>query len=137
MSAMSSRRSGFPVMSDGAGMRTRLVYGALGVASLVIGVVGAFFPLLPTVPFLILAAFCFSRSNPAWEKRLLDHPRYGPHILRWRERRAIGSRAKVLAVAMLAASAAGGLIALQMPWALLPAAVALVSGAWIVSRPSD
>ncbi|MEC7400315.1 MAG: DUF454 family protein, partial [Pseudomonadota bacterium] len=77
----------------------RRLYLALGLLSLSLGVIGAFLPLLPTVPFLLLAAFLFARGNPAWEKRLLDHPRWGPPIHDWRARRAIGRRAKYLAIA--------------------------------------
>ena len=53
----------------------RRLYLALGLLSLGLGAIGAFLPLLPTVPFLLLAAFFFARGNPAWEKRLLDDPR--------------------------------------------------------------
>ena len=89
----------------------------------------------PPSPFYILAAFFFGKSNPAWERRLLEHRTVGPHIRAWRERGAIGRRGKIAALAMLGASAAIGLFALPMPWALVPAVVAIVCGGWIATRP--
>ncbi|SNS06055.1 hypothetical protein SAMN06295912_10193 [Sphingomonas laterariae] len=117
-------------------MVRRKLYLVAGAAALATGTIGIFLPLLPTVPFYILAAFCFGRSNPAWEARLLNHPRFGVHIRAWRERGAISLRAKRLAVTMLLASAVVGLLTLTWPWSLLPATVALCTGTWIWTRPS-
>ena len=107
-----------------------------GFTSLALGAIGLFLPLLPTVPFVILAAFCFARANPVWEQRLLDHKHFGPHIVAWRTRGAISPRGKAMALVALAASAAIGLAILDGWHAYLPLAVALISGGWIVTRPS-
>lgn len=115
----------------------RSLYLFAGAAAFATGTIGIFLPLLPTVPFYILAAFCFGRSNPVWEARLLDHPQFGHHIRRWRDRGSISRRAKYFAIAMLGSSAAIGLVALSMPWSLLPLTVAIVTGAWIATRPAD
>ena len=114
----------------------RPIYTAVGVTSVVLGAIGIVVPLLPTVPFMILAAFCFARANPVWERRLLDHPRFGPHIVAWRTRGAISRRGKAMAGVALAASAGVGLATLSGWPAYLPLAVALISGSWIASRPS-
>ena len=114
----------------------RPVYLTVGLLSVALGIVGIALPLLPTVPFMILAAFCFARANPAWERRLLDHPRFGPHIIAWRTRGAISKRGKAMAVIALAASGLIGLLTLDGWHAWMPFAVALVSGSWIVTRPS-
>lgn len=109
-------------------------YLAGGLVSVALGAVGAFVPILPTVPFLLLAAFCFARSNPVWERRLLQHPRWGPPIRDWRERRAISRRAKVGALATLGISGLVAWLSLTGTWlaiALVPLAAA---GAWIVTR---
>lgn len=114
----------------------RPVYTVIGLLSVGLGVIGIFLPLLPTVPFMILAAFCFARANPVWERRLLDHPRFGPHIVAWRTRGAISRRGKAMALVALAASAAVGLATLNGWHAYMPLAVALISGTWIATRPS-
>jgi len=99
-----------------------------------LGTVGAFLPLLPTVPFLLLAVFCFARGNPAWEQRLLDHPRYGPPLRQWRERRAISRRAKKAALSAMAISVGITAFTAGWPWVLIPAAVMAISGTWIWTR---
>lgn len=109
---------------------------ALGVLSVALGVVGIFLPLLPTVPFMLLAAWAFGRAHPAWEQRLLDHPRYGPHIRAWRQRGAIPLRAKQASVLMLSGSAVMGLLALPGWWKAVPAGIAVLVALWIVTRPT-
>ncbi len=112
------------------------VYRTLGLCSVGLGVLGAFLPLLPTTPFLILAAYFFSRSHPEWEARLLAHPRVGPAILAWRDHGAIPRVAKRLAALLLAISAVTGWLALPEPWRYLPLAVGTLVLAWMWSRPS-
>lgn len=113
----------------------RQAYLAAGGVSLALGVVGIVLPLLPTVPFLILAAFCFGRGDRRVERWLLDHPRFGPSIVRWRERGAISRKGKIAATVAFAVSVAAAIAFAPPPWALAPAAAALICGAWIWSRP--
>lgn len=75
-------------------LAARWLFLALGLAFTGIGFLGAFLPILPTVPFLILAAACFARSSLRLEGWLLSHPRFGPFLVDWRERGAIPMRAK-------------------------------------------
>jgi uncharacterized protein len=114
----------------------RAGYFLLGAFSLLLGAVGVLLPLLPTVPFFILAAFFFARGSPALEQWLLRNGQIGPHILAWRARGAISPRGKRAALLAFAVSAAVGLVLMPMPWALIPSAVALVGGTWILTRPS-
>src|SRR5690606_20407002 len=112
----------------------RHLYLAAGLMSVALGAVGAFVPVLQTVPFLLLAAFCFARSNPAWVSRLLAHPRWGPQIRDWRERRAISRKAKIAALVTLVFSGTVAWLSLPGYWvavALVPIAVA---GTWIATR---
>ena len=114
-----------------------LLYRLIGFASLALGFVGLFLPLLPTVPFVLLAAFCFARSNPALEARILADPRFGPHIRAWRERGSISRRGKAAAVGAFGVSALLGLVLLRWPMALIPVAVGLIGSTWILSRPTS
>ncbi|MFM8498458.1 MAG: YbaN family protein [Chakrabartia sp.] len=113
----------------------RMLWQALGLASVALGVIGAFLPILPTVPFLILAAFAFSRSNPAWEAKLMTHPRYGPSLRAWREKGIISRTGKQAATGAFALSILLGLVFLSPPWALIPPLVALLCLSWIWTRP--
>lgn len=112
------------------------VYRALGIVSVALGVVGAVLPLLPTTPFLILAAYFFARSHPEWEARLLAHPAAGPAIRAWRDHGAIPLIAKRLATGLMAISAVTGGFILPVPWCYVPLAVAVAVLGWMWSRPS-
>lgn len=112
------------------------VYRALGVVSVALGVLGAALPLLPTTPFLILAAYFFARSHPEWEAKLLAHPKAGPAIRAWRDHGAIPLAAKRLAVVFMSISAIGGWLSLPEPWRYLPAGIAVIILGWMWTRPS-
>ena len=113
----------------------RAVYFAAGALSLLLGGICLFLPLLPTVPFVILAAFCFARSSPRLEHWLVSHPVFGSHIQAWRSRGAISRKGKRAALFAFAASALIGLVFLDLPWSLVPLAAALIGGSWIAMRP--
>lgn len=102
---------------------TRGLWLAGGLIALALAAVGIVLPLLPTVPFLLLAAFCFARSSERLHRWLLDHPRFGPPIRQWEERGAIGRRAKWIATVSMAGSV---MIAL---WLGLPGWVVAVQAA--------
>ncbi|MEQ1688690.1 MAG: YbaN family protein [Sphingopyxis sp.] len=108
---------------------------ASGIISVALGTIGIALPLLPTVPFYILAAFCFARSNAAWEARLLAHPRFGPHITAWRTKGAISRKGKLAASGGFAISIAIGAATLAMPWVLAPPLVAALCLSWLWTRP--
>lgn len=80
----------------------RLAWFALGATSLALGAVGLVLPLVPTVPFLLLAAFCFARSSERMHRWLITHPTLGPPIVNWQRNGAIGRRAKKLATLSIA-----------------------------------
>lgn len=67
----------------------RRLYIFAGFVSLGSGLLGLVLPILDTTPFLLLAAFCFSRSSPRWHRWLMTHPIFGPYIAAFRERRGL------------------------------------------------
>jgi uncharacterized membrane protein YbaN (DUF454 family) len=114
----------------------RAVWILCGAVALALGVIGMFLPLLPTVPFLLLAAICFARSSTRLHDWLLAHPTFGPPIKDWQRRGAIRRRTKwVSSVSILAAF--GISIALDVsPVVLMIQAVTLIGVAiFIWTRP--
>lgn len=113
-----------------------LLWRVLTGLSLVMGGIGVVLPGIPTVPFLLLAAWAGGRGWPEMEARLLAHPRHGPVIRQWREHRAVPRRAKWLATGMMLLSA----VMIQLSAAplllktLLPMFLLCV-GIWLWSRP--
>lgn len=79
----------------------RKLFFAGGVAAVGLGVAGLVLPLLPTTPFLLLAAYLFARSSPAHYERLLGHRVLGPHVRDWVERKGLRRPAKVRALLLL------------------------------------
>jgi uncharacterized membrane protein YbaN (DUF454 family) len=114
----------------------RAVFFTLGWVSVGLGLVGMALPLLPTVPFLLLAAVCFARSSPAAHDWLTTHPRLGPPIADWRSHGAIRRPVKRMALgAMLASFAIPALIGVS-PWVMGVQAAALGCVAvFILTRP--
>lgn len=109
---------------------------ALGAVFVLLGIVGAILPVLPTTPFLLLAAWAAGRGWPQFEAWLVAHPRLGPPIRRWRHHRAVPRSAKWLASLTMAASVALLLLS-NAPVALKLALPVLLSWVawWLWRRP--
>jgi uncharacterized membrane protein YbaN (DUF454 family) len=108
----------------------RLVCLTGGLAALGLGLVGVVLPLLPTTPFLLLAAACFARGSVRLHRWLLTAPLAGPLIRDWRTHRAMPRRAKILAYALLLLSFGVSLWWLEPVWLrLLLAGLGLVLAA--------
>ncbi|MEL6530299.1 MAG: YbaN family protein [Pseudomonadota bacterium] len=112
----------------------RRLYFAAGLFFVGLGAIGAVLPLLPTVPFLLLAVFFFARSNPEWERRILEHPVWGPQIRDWQERKAISRKAKVASIATIAAGVGFTYVTLGFPWVWVSVGVLVIIGGWIATR---
>ncbi len=115
---------------------TRLLWRGLALLSLALGLVGVVLPVMPTVPFLLLAAWAAGKGWPALERWMLDHAHFGPHIRRWRENGAVPRRAKWLATVMMAGSALM-LVLSPLPQAVkiaVPTVMAAVA-IWLWRRP--
>lgn len=113
-----------------------LLWRALALLSLALALVGVVLPVLPTVPFLLLAAWAASRGWPALDAWLLANKSFGPVIRDWRERGAVPRRAKWLASTMMLVSS-GLLLASPAPLGVkvaVPTAMAAVA-LWLWRRP--
>ena len=96
-----------------------LICGAL---CLLLGAIGIVLPLLPTTPFVLLAAYCFSLGSARYEQWLLAHPRFGPMVRDWRSQRAVPLRAKQVAWVTMTISS-------FIAWWFMPANIGWVPGA--------
>ncbi len=74
---------------------------AVGTISVGLGILGVFVPLLPTTPFLLLAAFCFARSSPRFYQQLIGNRWLGDYVQNYRDKRGLPLRIKCLAIASL------------------------------------
>jgi uncharacterized membrane protein YbaN (DUF454 family) len=79
----------------------RIVYVALGSIALGLGVLGIFLPVLPTTPFLLLAAALYCKGSPRLYNWLLASKHLGPYIRNFREHRAIPLRVKIVSISMM------------------------------------
>lgn len=114
----------------------RALYRGLALVSIGLGAAGAVLPLLPTTPFILLAAWAAARSSPGLHSWLRRHPRFGPPLRAWSDEGAVSDRSKVLALLALLVSGlilwfagvAGWL--LGTVWTVMAAV-----GLFILSRP--
>jgi uncharacterized protein len=108
----------------------------LAIASLIAGLIGLALPIVPTVPFLILAAWAGSKAWPSLEQWLLSQRTFGPHIRNWRERGTVPRRAKVLASGMMLVSASGLQLSPTPLWLkILVPLMMLAVAIWLWRRP--
>ncbi|OGO06166.1 MAG: hypothetical protein A2Z76_03045 [Chloroflexi bacterium RBG_13_56_8b] len=74
---------------------------AIGTICLAIGVIGIFTPILPTTPFLLLAAACYLRSSPRFHRWLMNNRIFGSYIRNYTEGRGIPIKVKLFTIALL------------------------------------
>jgi uncharacterized membrane protein YbaN (DUF454 family) len=120
---------------------SRAVRATLVVAGILfvgLGILGAFLPVLPTTPFMLLAAACFARASTRFYNWLLNNRAFGPTIREWRRYRAIPYRTKWTAIALmavtLAASIVFGVEDRRLQFAL--AAFGVLLAIWLARIPS-
>ena len=114
----------------------RVTWALIGVASLALGALGVVLPLLPTTPFVLLAAFCFARSSKRLHQWLLDHNLFGPLIENWHEHGAISRRTKIVSLlSMIAIIAFSWLMAAPNYVIITQVLVLSCSAFFIVTRP--
>ncbi len=114
----------------------RIVWLLAGLISLALGMIGAVLPLLPTVPFLLLATFCFARSSNRLHDWLINHRFFGPPIVAWEKGGVIGRRAKIMASGSIFATFGVSLYLSAGPIVLgIQAVVLTLVSIFIWSRP--
>lgn len=118
-------------------MPARFAWLMIGLLSLSGGIAGVILPLVPTTPFLLVAAFAFARSSPSLHEWLVLHPRLGPPIQDWHAHGAISQRTKVAAMtAMALALALSAAAGVSMIVILIQIFVILGVAVFILTRPS-
>ena len=78
-----------------------MIYKIIGCFFVGLAFLGVALPLLPTTPFLLVAAACFAKSSPRLYKKLLDNKLFGPLILNWQRHGVISKRAKTIALSSI------------------------------------
>lgn len=115
----------------------RWIYITVGWVCTGLGILGAFLPVMPTTPFLLVALWAFSKSSPRLQKWLFDHPRYGKTLRDWHVHRAIRRDIKVIAVTAMAASVVMvNWMTDSMVAIFLHASLVTITALFILSRPS-
>ena len=115
----------------------RALWLLLGMVAVGLGAVVVVLPLLPTTPFLLLAAFAFARSSERWHQWLVNHQIFGPLIEDWNRYGAISRSAKTVSVlSMLAVVLIS--VTLKVPALVLAvqAVVLMMVAIFMLSRPS-
>jgi uncharacterized membrane protein YbaN (DUF454 family) len=79
----------------------RWMFAALGTLCVILGVIGVVVPVLPTTPFMLLAAACYARASVRFYNWLLNSRAFGPLILEWRRHHSIPWKTKLSAIALM------------------------------------
>ena len=111
---------------------------AAGAICVVLGLIGIFLPLLPTTPFMLLAAACFARSSRRFHQWLLANRTFGPLIREWERHRSIPRRTKLTAIGLMSLTLAVSIVFFVEPrWlqAVL-AAIGVALAIWMYRIPS-
>ena len=87
-----------------------------GFTAVGLGVLGIFLPVLPTVPFLLLATACFARSSERFYAWLLDHAHLGPMVRPYLEGQGLTRRTKIKAIGLIWLSISLSLLLIEKPW---------------------
>ena len=116
--------------------RRNLFYLVFAYLCVGLGFIGAFLPLLPTTPFLLLAAWAAPRGSPALHRWLYEHPRFGAALIAWEQKGAVSTRSKWTACILMALSWV--IMFFQTASWVVPAITGvlfIVISAFLISRP--
>lgn len=114
----------------------RYIYLAVGGIFTTLGFIGAFLPVLPTTPFLLVAVWAFSKSSPRLKVWLHTHPRFGHHIESWFKEGAISRKAKIASVSLMGVSLGFSAVLSENIYVPIALSVIMVATAtFILTRP--
>jgi uncharacterized membrane protein YbaN (DUF454 family) len=119
-------------------LTVRLAFLTLGTLFVTLGIAGVFLPVLPTTPFLLLAAACYARASVRFYNWLLNNRMFGPTILEWRRYRSIPYRVKWTAIILMGVTLCISIVYFVL-WPELQIALALFGillGAYLYTIPS-
>ena len=116
----------------------RAVFIVLGTVFLGLGAIGLVLPVLPTTPFVLLAAACYLRASERLHRRLVTSKRFGPTIVAWQDHGAIPPRAKAIAIALITLTFGLSVLFVVEPPLMRAGLVVLgiVLVVWLARRPS-
>jgi uncharacterized membrane protein YbaN (DUF454 family) len=116
----------------------RPAYFLAGWLCLGLGLAGVVLPILPSTPFVLLAAACFARSSERFHRWLLEHRSFGPLVREWEQHRSIPYRTKLYAIALMSVTLAVSIVLFVRPaWLQVAlAAFGLLLAAWLYRVPS-
>ncbi len=130
----------FPHMSERTliSKTARLIYLGLGWLFFGIGVIGAFLPVVPTTPFMILALWAFSNSSEKLREWLYNHRVFGPPLQRWQEHGVISVPAKMASVGAMSVSFIylAFFTDLGWPWLLVTGVLMAYGAYYVLTKPS-
>ena len=115
----------------------RHLWTAAGLIALAIGIIGAFLPILPTTPLVLLAAFCFGKGSPRLRAWITSHPRFGAAIEDWEATGAIPPKVKIFSCTVMAVTFITSALLGLSPVALAAQGVLMGIGAiYVITRPN-
>ena len=112
-------------------LAVRVLLVLTGTVFVALGIAGAFLPVLPTTPFLLVAAACYARASTRFYNGLLNNRAFGPLIREWQRHRSIPYRTKLSAIGLMAITLSISIVffvrppALQMALGVLGVALAV------------
>ena len=112
----------------------RYLFNFMGLAMVTLGVIGLFLPVFPTTPFLIAAAWSFSRGNPRYAKWLREHAVFGPIIINWEQHRCVAASVKYLAMSMMLLGLGVAWLTLANSWVKLCCVIIVCLGCIVMLK---
>ena len=116
----------------------RHLFFALGWLFFALGVIGAFLPVMPTTPFMLLALWAFAKSSPRFHDWLYRHPLFGPPLQQWQRHRVIPLPAKIMSISMMGGSLVYIVFFTEQPFyvSILVGLTMLYAAWFILTKPS-